>query len=224
MPLFKTEKPPVFTSNEEMRHEWQALGGANADWTEFYQKGKLNVLKVDEKVMVTVTVKNQNKPVNVVGGVCKALCLRFMDNRKQNMDWRASAQDLDSTFNVSMTHQAKITKHVVNKHESLGGNVGAVSGGSFWSRAVKSRSELVKTILAQPGLYIYEFSNFTGNGHAVAFDTRNGEFHFFNPDSGYYFTNSTPDATLLTAFIRKLWDTMSYKKKFHHGPRWLVAY
>src|SRR5262249_50958781 len=103
------------------------------------------------------------------------------------------------------------------------GAKGKASGGKFrLTRAVHSRNQLVEKLLAHRGLYLYLMGR-QQSGHAVGFDTRNNEIHFFDPNWGYFYSETIPPVADLQTFIHGVWDSPAtpYKQWYHGGCRYL---
>jgi hypothetical protein len=219
-----------FSAKGQVRTGWEQVGG-NAVFFEFYQLGTLRALNATKENSTTIQVAKNNQKVafDVIGGICNALVLRFIENRLHGVKAAANAADLKANFGAEMTRQAQIKAKIEDGY-TLATQQRYVSykGGTFGSRAVGSRAQLVDVICSQASLWLYRLQK-GNNEHAIGIDSRYGEVHFFDPDCGYFYTDKKPqpgsaESLKLKTFLYQLWNTIPYKQKYSGGSRWLYKY
>ena len=90
---------------------------------------------------------------------------------------------------------------------------------------LRSRFDVVDTVLNLTGVYIFVAAGRKGSGHAFAFDTNDlSSISFFDPNQGeYIFTNETTNDVV--AWWERFWEgnggeqggTVDYKYMFKYG-------
>lgn len=213
-----------FANETEIYTRWSARGGT---YKRFDQGRYLNN-KPSTVVRLGTDKQGNTRTKDVSGGICRALCLRFIENRMTGAEIDEIFENLDNTFDVTMIQQGLYQAGMKNE-KTAGGVKGKKSGGHMLlTRAVSSRSDLVNKIVNGHGLFIYSFGESWGGGHSVAFDSSDG-LYFFDPNFGIFFNSNITRDDLLN-WIRDLWDfpcfanNGTYKSIFHKGRRHLISF
>jgi hypothetical protein len=204
----------------ELVQDWTNIAvaaGSTGGNGQFFQG---DFLKKDSTVVTLKGDDNQKLVIeSVAGGICHALCLRFVENRMLNFDAPTTFENIKSAFQTTMLQQSMYEKG--KKAGDVAGGVQAKKSGGGLQRAFSSRLDLVLKVTGQPGLYICSIGNLS-SGHSMAFDTRSG-FHFFDPNSGFYNMDkfdSLFQLKAITQWIYDYWETLGYKGAYGGVTGW----
>jgi hypothetical protein len=207
---------------------WEGIGGG------YWQYSQETRLQRDSSVTTTVTGISPvwrtrwSKTVtrSVAGGICITLARRVIEGRMIPLDANRLWEHVKACFDIAKLQQATLSNE--KDWYTAGGVEGKPCGGLF-DRV--SDENLVNRIVGSPGLYIYSMFEsglfgsglFPNSGHAVAFDTRQSEFWFFDANSGLYQHTAASMPSIL-AFIDLYWAALGYKQEYSGGSRDLYKF
>lgn len=162
-------------------------------------------------------------------GVCLEACRRWV---KQVItgSWRAGESvydifDPDGMAELLATHGK--SKTLADKEmEGYTNSVTARTGGGPFSKfqGLRTRLDVINTVLIVPGAYIYSATAKNAGGHAFGFNSLSGSLAVFDPNQGEWIFKGEDDAAI-RGWWSDFWDGnakstgINYKNAFHKGDR-----
>jgi hypothetical protein len=161
---------------------------------------------------------------DVAGGICMSLSLAFVRGRSQGLTIEQVRRWMTESLVVHQRRQAFVGKVTEEQRFGLGAYRGSMVGGRYGSRAFTSRADLLHQAVNFAGLSIAIVSGYWSKsaGHAVAFDTRNGHFHFFDANAGFFTAEQVPQG--LIDWFSAYWEAIGYKQRYSWGKRHLIRF
>ena len=152
---------------------------------------------------------------DVKEGICQALCQVFVDLRIDGAKPKKMVTKLKNRLDACADRQRQIEKYEGNRFTTPGGHTAPYKdwkkGGMF--KDVNGPKSLAKKMVEEPSVSVFSFhAAFGSEGHDVAYDSRNGELHFFDPNCGYFFAEN-PNEEALVAFMKDVWSSHNYSRK-----------
>jgi hypothetical protein len=192
---------------------------------------------------------------DVHSGICAALSLRFVEGRIVGLDAPHVLELIESALPIAAVQQTMIASHTKCGKEAAGikgvliqertpnfsiqAAAGPAGAGALAAlivscafvrprsdRPFASRVELVTFLQYNRGLYKYETNKHASPiGHAVAFDTRDDRFWFFDANTGiWYRPKKFTSERQLYDFIYNYWEIIKYKEMFEGGARHMYQF
>ncbi len=133
--------------------------------------------------------------------------------------------DPGSVLDVLEVHKTRRTL----KHDTMDGYDIAITKRTWGDgyrkfNGLRTREDVINTVLNVPGAYIYSATSAGGGGHAFAFNSSSGRLSaFMDPNQGEWtFAGETDNA--IRSWWSDFWEAkgdeqINYKKAFHNGKR-----
>ncbi|MEI6485154.1 MAG: YopT-type cysteine protease domain-containing protein [Sphingomonadales bacterium] len=183
--------------------------------------------------MIEKTLVSQGSILTIAGsdapGVCLEACRMWVKSVLTN-NWKYSDTvyeilDAKTIMNVLEVHQ---TRRTINDKTMEGYDIMVTSrqGGKGLRKftGLRTREDVINTVLSVPGVYIYCATGKKAGGHAFAFNSSSNSLTaFFDPNQGeWQFTGESNDA--VRTWWSDFWEAkgdgkLNYKNEFHKGER-----